>query len=151
MERDDESTPDYETDDDKAGNFDEHDDSVGGGCCEPSAPARQHTSTGQKRGRSASPAPVPPPKKSKHARKHKKARYAREERLEREGHLPRPKVVQRNIKAGAGIKTTLDSARLPAAHGAYVAKNGAETSPGKKYLPADLDAMGLSRIPWNGM
>ena len=113
--------------------------------------SQQTLHTALKHGRSASPAPAPPSKKSKNERKHKKAHYVRVEQREREGHTPRPKVVQRNIAAGTSIKTNLDSAELPAAHGAYVAKNYAETCADTKYLPEDLDAMGFECIPWNGV
>ncbi len=75
----------------------------------------------------------------------------RAEQREHEGHVPRPKVIQSKIQEGASVKTTLDSEKLPAAHGAYVAKNFPEKCAGKQYLPEDLDAMGFTRIPWDGM
>lgn len=46
------------------------------------------------------------------------------ENLERDGHVPRLKVIQRSVESGADINTSLDSEKLPAAHGACVAKNG---------------------------
>lgn len=115
----------------------------------PSAQQAYAPESGKKRARSPPPAPAPA-KKSKHARKHKKARYARAEQREREGLLPRPKVIKRNILAGDGIKTGLDSQKLPVAHGAYVAKNAPEPCASKKYLPADLDAMGFTELQWDG-
>ena len=81
----------------------------------------------------------------------KKARIERAEQREREGHVPRPKVIQRKIQEGTGVKTALDSEKLPAAHGAYVAKNFPEKCAGKEYLPEDLNAMGFTCIPWDGM
>ena len=106
-------------------------------------------SCGQKRERSFSPAP--PRKKSKNARKHRKKTYTRAGQRERDGHIPRPKVVKRNVEAGSSIKTLLDSETLPAAHGAYVAKNTRESGAKKNYLPEDLDGMGLKEIPWDGL
>lgn len=165
MERDAESALDHETDDEQTDFGNDNDCrsnpepcAAGGGPESSTVPSNQHASSsthacalgsGQKRGRSASPTPLP--KKSKNARKHKKARYARAEQREREGHVPRPKVIQRNVQSGTGIKTALDSEKLPAAHGAYVAKNGSERSAGKQYSPAELDAMGFTGIAWNGM
>lgn len=42
--------------------------------------------------------------------------------LKGESHAPRPKVIKLSIEAGASIKTTLESEKLPTAHGAYEAK-----------------------------
>lgn len=103
----------------------------------------------RKRGRSSSPSL--PPKKSKHTRKHKKMQHARAEQRERDGHIPRPKVVKRRVEAGSVIKTTLDSEKMPVAQGAYVAKNSSEAGADKTYLPADLDRMGFNEIPWDGL
>ncbi len=70
----------------------------------------------QKRKRSTSPAAATPPLvKSKSSKKHKKSRMERAEQREREGHVPRPKVIQRKVQEGASIKTMLDSEKLPAA------------------------------------
>lgn len=132
-------------------------------CPDPSSPNRgrspsvlgQHPldtpQSGQKHRRSASPPPGPPLKKSRHARKHKKQLHQRAEQRERDGHTPRPKTIARNVKAGTSIKTTLDSGALPAARGAYVAKNSSEAGAAKTYLPADLDGMGFVELPWDGL
>lgn len=113
------------------------------------SPSADAPEPSQKRGRSPSPSLLP--KKSKNARKHKKTRYARAEKREREGHVQRPKVIKRRVEAGSSIKTTLDSEKLPVAQGAYVAKNSSEAGAAKTYLPADLDRMGFNEIPWDGL
>ena len=167
MERDNKSTQDHETDDEEPSDCSD-DDEVREGC-DGSAPTNNAciyaendgghpvcsssaSAAWQKRERSASPAAATPPqKKSKSAKKHKKARIERAEQREREGHVPRTKVIQRKIQEGTGVKTALDSEKLPAAHGAYVAKNFPEKCAGKEYLPEDLNTMGFTCIPWDGM
>ena len=151
MEREAAEALDHKTDDEKTGtgDYSEHED-YGGVDDRASAPPYS-ASAPLKRGRSTSPHPAPLPKKNKNARKHKKAHYVRAERREREGHVPRPKVVQRNAEAGTSFKTGLESEGLPAAHGAYVAKNITEADAKKKHSPADLDAMGFECIPWHGL
>lgn len=123
------------------------------GDCSSTVPSVQSScapASGPKRARTPSP-PSPQPKKSKHARKHKKTRYARAEKREREGHIPRPKVIKRSVEAGSRINTALDTDKTPVAHGAYVAKNSSEPCASKKYSPTDLDSMGFVEVPWNGL
>lgn len=95
--------------------------------------------------------PALPRKKSKHARKHRKKQCVRAEQRERDGHVPRPKVVEHKIEVGSSVKTAVNSENLPAAHGAYMAKNSSKAGASKAYLPADLDQMGFTKIPWDGL
>lgn len=99
--------------------------------------------TPPKRGRS--PSPAAPPRKSKHARKHKTARFARAEERERDGHVPRPRVINCRVESGTSIKTSLNSEALPTSQ---------RTVP-TPVLPNRMGRPTLtrwgSRGPWNGM
>lgn len=93
----------------------------------------------------------PPPAEGPSAsRQHRKRRRARDTEKARAGHRARAETIATHVRPSAPVQTSLATEDLPAARGAYVAKN--ETPPGAKKAQEveDLLAQGFEYIAWNG-
>lgn len=78
-------------------------------------------------------------------RGHEKQRRLRENRLEKEGYVPRRKALNKHVRSAMLIST------FPSTSGAYSAKPSQITSPAIEHSVVGLVADGFELIQWDGL
>lgn len=109
--------------------------------------------------RDASPPPKRPridvptaPDKPPISYSHQKRRRKREQKA-KEGQAPQTRTIRTYVHAGEELPTTLDTADLPTAHGAYTAKPADDQEKyghKKRRSLAELQGLGFRLVRWNG-
>ncbi|KAF8054768.1 hypothetical protein FPV67DRAFT_1460189 [Lyophyllum atratum] len=99
----------------------------------------------------AAPSYVPRPPPPHLSPSHKRRWRKREAKFGVEGHQPRPNIVEQRVKGAEPIRTELRTEKLPAANGAYVAKNGNPDGAKKVQQVEELLARGFDSVPWEGI
>lgn len=92
--------------------------------------------------------------KKPQTRSHRNRKEKRQKSIKEDGHKPRASTKSKYVASAQPVQTGLNTADLPAAHGAYVAK--VEDKRGEKYgskqrrTLGDLVRLGINILPWNG-
>lgn len=82
---------------------------------------------------------------------HEKRRRLRENRLEKEGYVPRRKALNKHVRSAMLISSPVDLSTFPSTSGAYSAKPSQITSPAIEHSVVGLVADGFELIQWDGL
>ncbi|KAJ7474682.1 hypothetical protein B0H11DRAFT_2282213 [Mycena galericulata] len=85
------------------------------------------------------------------SRSHKRRKHSRAANIRENGHTPRTSTIRDYVGKSAPIPTSLNTEKLPAAHGGYAAKAADAWGSKKRRSVADFLGLGFTVVKWNGI